>query len=464
MIPINREKITPRMIHHFALAAALFWTLLVGFAVVIQYRASRESARENATVSARSQFFKDLVYRRWNADLGGVYAELKEGLEPNPYLARVEEREIVSQSGRTFTLINPAFMTRQVHELARETEGIQGHITSLDPIRPENRPDPWETRALKRFDSSEDEFAQVMEMEGKPYLRFMKPLITEQSCLSCHAFQGYKVGEVRGGISVAVPMEDFLVLENGKFASLVGGIAIIWFAGLLGIAFGGRSISLRAEKQLAAEDRVEALLKDRELMFREVQHRIKNNMGSMAAILNLKALDLQEPEGRVAMEDMARRFETMMSLYNRLYGSPDVSSHSLSDYLGDVAIQIKESAGLDRIALRMDLNDIDLSPDTLSALGIITLEAVTNALKYAFPEGQAGAISVSSRLVEDGGEKRLNLQIRDNGVGLSGEGGASSGGLGRTLMQSLAAQLGGTLTLNHEEGTTVEIDVPIVPG
>lgn len=464
MSRVDRDRITPKMVWTYALFAACAWTLLIGGAVYIQYRLFLESAREHATVSARSQFFKDVVYRRWNANLGGVYAEVTDELEPNPYLTQVEEREITSTSGRTFTLINPAFMTRQVHEIARETERIQGHITSLDPIRPENAPDEWETAALRSFDDVGDEVAEVQVVDGSPYLRLMKPLITEAGCLACHAFQGYREGEVRGGISVSVPMEEYLALEQAKFGPFLTGIGLIWLVGLGGIGLGGWSVSSRVAKQLQAERRVEDLLAGRELMFREVQHRIKNNMYSMAAILSLKADGMSDPEGRRAMEDMSRRFEIMMSLYQRLYSSPDASVHSMPEYLTDIARQILVSTGAEDVSLSVDLAELDLPPETLAALGIITVEAMTNSIKYAFHGGNGGTIHLSSRIDAERGRRHLHVRIADNGSGDAP--GATSvaeadEGLGITLMKSLAAQLGGSFSLEYSAGTTVYVDFPL---
>jgi hypothetical protein len=90
---------------------------------------------------------KDVVYRRWNAGHGGIYVPVTDETPPNPYL-EVPERDITTQSGVVLTLMNPAYMTRQVHELGAKAFGIQGHITSLNPIRPANAPDSWEARAL----------------------------------------------------------------------------------------------------------------------------------------------------------------------------------------------------------------------------------------------------------------------------------------------------------------------------
>lgn len=128
--------------------------------------------------------------------------------------------------------MNPAYMTRQSHELEKQKLGIRGHITSLHPIRPENAPDPWETEALRAFERRETEISSVEEVEGKEYMRLMRPLITEKGCLKCHAKQGYHEGEIRGGISVLIPMEPQRAIERKRMLTLSLGHISLWLMGL----------------------------------------------------------------------------------------------------------------------------------------------------------------------------------------------------------------------------------------
>jgi hypothetical protein len=100
---------------------------------------------------------------------GGVYVPVTEETQPNPYLSDVPERDLITPSGRHLTLINPAYMTRQVYELMKESYGVRGHITSLNPIRPENKPDTWETQALRAFESGKTEVSSIEKIEGKEF-------------------------------------------------------------------------------------------------------------------------------------------------------------------------------------------------------------------------------------------------------------------------------------------------------
>ena len=249
--------------HAWILAAA--WTLALAVSLTWNWRREFDEARLAASEAARAEFTKDVIYRRWNAARGGVYVPITESSPPNPYLTQVQEREIETTTGRRLTLINPAYMTRQVHELGFHSEGVRGHITSLDPIRPANAPDAWERRALESFEQGEQEAASVQTMDGDVYLRLMRPLITEESCLKCHALQGYKEGEVRGGISVSMPMEPYLAIARGDVAALGFVHGVLWLLGLVGIVLAKRGLQRRERERDLAEaerDKTIAALQD----------------------------------------------------------------------------------------------------------------------------------------------------------------------------------------------------------
>ncbi|MDP2156697.1 MAG: PAS domain S-box protein, partial [Nitrospirota bacterium] len=126
----------------------------------------------------------------------------------------------------------------QIHELGRDSYGIFGHLTSLKPIRRENAPDPWEAEALRSFEQGTDEVSSLEHINGEPYMRYMRPIMTEASCLKCHAAQGYKVGDIRGGLSVAVPMKELLATMklHNLYDSL--GHGFLWAIGLALIGWG----------------------------------------------------------------------------------------------------------------------------------------------------------------------------------------------------------------------------------
>ena len=228
------------------------WTVIVGMLFLFNFISIKKEFSSLARLEAIASFNKDTVYRRWATMHGGVYVPVTEDTPPNPYLS-VQEREILTLSGEKLTLMNPAYMTRQAHELGKRQYGLQGHITSLKPLNPGNVPDPWENEALKSFERGDNEITSVEMIEGKPYFRLIRPFITEEGCLKCHAHQGYKVGDIRGGISLSVPMEPYLASAQRRIAQVAIGLGVIWLIGAGGLWIGMGYIRNRIREREEAE-------------------------------------------------------------------------------------------------------------------------------------------------------------------------------------------------------------------
>ena len=220
-------------INRFAAGAIVFWIIVIAASLAWNWRHVGNSMMTLAETEARLSFEKDLVYRRWVAMQGGVYVRPTDITPPNPFLSHLPDRDITTTDGETFTLVNPAYMTRQVHELFSEQYGLKGHITSLNPLRPGNATDAWEKKALQAFNTGAKEIMSVETMGGRPYLRLMRPMITEAGCLECHAAQGYKEGDIRGGISVSTPLTHYIDAAgkqrflNVQAHLLIGGLGLI---------------------------------------------------------------------------------------------------------------------------------------------------------------------------------------------------------------------------------------------
>lgn len=245
------NRFLPRL-QRYALLIAIGWSIMVFVLLGMNIYWESQRILEVARTEARASIDKDILYRRWNAGHGGVYVTPTEDTPPNPYL-KVPERDVVTTDGRKLTLVNPAYMTRQVFELQQDQSGATSHITSLNPIRPENAPDVWEIKALQSFETGAAEVSSQEMTDGREFMRLMRPLVTEQSCLKCHADQGYHVGDVRGGISVSVPLEKYTPIRQAANISFFMGYGLVWLCGLLGIYAAFRSIQARAHERDQAD-------------------------------------------------------------------------------------------------------------------------------------------------------------------------------------------------------------------
>lgn len=154
---------------------------------------------------ARTDFRTIVQFRAWNASYGGVYVEKRAGIESNPYLLKPDIRGI---DGRWYTLKTPATMTRELSERLQQSGGFAFHITSLSPLNPGNLADAEETAALKAFAAGAPERSWTETIGGRTYTRYMAPLLVDQTCMECHARQGYRVGDIRGGISFTYDTEE----------------------------------------------------------------------------------------------------------------------------------------------------------------------------------------------------------------------------------------------------------------
>lgn len=233
---------------------ACLWTFVIGASFFQARGQTEKNGAMLAITQARTLIEKDIIYRRWNSNHGGVYVPVTNNTQPNPFLDENIPRDVATPDGEILTLINPAYMTRQVHELQKEEYGISGRLTSMKPLNPDNAPNKWEADALVSFENGEKEVSRLETIDGKPYLRLMKPLVTGEECLRCHAEQGYKVGDVRGGISVVSPLSSFYEAGSEMKRTDVLIHVIIWLTGLAGIYFSyGWITRSRAEIDLGRE-------------------------------------------------------------------------------------------------------------------------------------------------------------------------------------------------------------------
>jgi diguanylate cyclase (GGDEF)-like protein/PAS domain S-box-containing protein len=219
----------------WAILFALFWTAVAALSLAWNVAQVRELVLDQARIELRANFFKDFAFRDWASRHGGVYVAVTPDNPPDPYVADMPERDVRTPSGRLLTLVNPALMVRQFNELARETYGARSHLSGLDPINPKNHPDPWEARALMRFQQGAEEVTQIDEIDGAPYLRLIRPLKMGKKCLACHVQQGYKEGDLSGGVSVSVPLAPLNAAADGRISSLALGHGGLWLLGMLGI-------------------------------------------------------------------------------------------------------------------------------------------------------------------------------------------------------------------------------------
>ncbi|MBU0730063.1 MAG: DUF3365 domain-containing protein [Proteobacteria bacterium] len=239
-----------------------FWTIIIFVSLAFNLVRQKQETFEVALNEARTVFEKDLIYYRWASNHNGVFVPITESTQPNPYLKDIPENMINASSGKSYTLVNPEYMIREIYEMQTLRHGVLGHITSLDPIRSENAADEWESQALEAFENGKEEVHSIEKIDGEPYLRLMRPMITEEGCLKCHAPQGYDLGDIRGGISVSVPMTLLFSISRKDTVMFSMAHFALWLLGIMGILIGSHRLQESIREREQAEARIRSIIEN----------------------------------------------------------------------------------------------------------------------------------------------------------------------------------------------------------
>jgi two-component sensor histidine kinase len=219
------------------------------------------------------------------------------------------------------------------------------------------------------------------------------------------------------------------------------------------------NIDARRKAQSALEQAnmdLSATLAQRDLLLREVYHRVKNNLQIIDSLLLMQSRRLDDPEARAALSALRSRVYALGLVHHQLMGSPDLKTFDVGPFLEVLSRNIVQASG-DGVRLSVEAEALAVGLDFAIPLGLIVTELVTNALKHAFVT-DSGKILVALRLTDDG---HVVLTVADNGQGLKGAGRDSGGGsLGTTIINGLVAQLRGHVMIQDQGGVQVEVRLP----
>ena len=208
---------------------------------------------------AQTASAKDIIMRKWVAGLGGIYAPVTDATPPNPWLPE-KGRDFTLPGGMRITKMNPAYVTRLVHELWREHSEIRSRIVSVKPVNPGNMALPWEAAALEDIERRNGKEYAVLnrDPERGEVLRYLAALRVEQSCLTCHTTEGYKVGNIIGGISSEVCTSRMSAGDAAIRQTLLAGFFAAGLVVLLLFLWGGYTLLQSIAKRNRAEDELRA--------------------------------------------------------------------------------------------------------------------------------------------------------------------------------------------------------------
>ncbi|UGA56648.1 EAL domain-containing protein [Vibrio sp. VB16] len=240
------------------------WSILIAGSLSWNIIAARENIISRAYSEAKTSINKDITFRLWGSSHGGVYVPVSDKQQPIKWLSHIPNRDVKRPDGTMLTLVNPAAMLRQSSEKYATLFGIQSRITSLKPINKFNAPDAWETQQLTAFEQGVITESWDTELiDGVPNLRYLRAMNVEEGCLKCHASQGYRLGDIRGGIGVSLPLTEHYQLVERSINNLSASHSILWVLGGLGIFLysniSSSQVKERQQRDIEREESAEVL-------------------------------------------------------------------------------------------------------------------------------------------------------------------------------------------------------------
>lgn len=426
----------------------LLWTLVVGLSFFNHRNDIDKNAIEVASSGARNMFRMVVLTRAWNAQHGGVYVPVTETLKPNPALDH-PRRDITTTDGQKLTMINPAFMTRLLSELAESQKVSAFHITSLKPIRPGNKADDWERLALQAFENGAKEKIEVIAPANQPsQLRYMAPLPVVQACMPCHEKQGYKVGDIRGGISVTLPLDNIqAAAAPAKRESLITHLAALLLVAISGwfllnmlrqrwITLGKTNAALDHAKQAA-----EAANVAKNAFLSNMSHELRTPLNAIVGYTHLLERQATSPEqhnhiGRIkyASSELLDIFDMMFDMTRAESGDLQLAAaaFNLTSFVDETYQKLQSAAAVRQLSSQL-LRDQEASPCWVlgdkQRIGQVLEQFIDNAIKFS----HHGEITLEvSKSPTDDGRIAIRFTVSDQGIGID------------------QAQLGQLFTLFHQ--------------
>lgn len=434
----------------FFISVVIGFTILFIASLIWNIHGENLSTYELAKVEAEGNFNKDLTFRRWTATHGGVYVPITDSTIANPYLNFLPDRDITTTTGKKLTLINPAYMHRLVFQMSNKKDGQFGHICNTSPLHPENKADEWEEKALKLFTTgTEEEYYSTELINGKEYLRYIKPMRVENRCLKCHANQGYKVNDIKGGISISIPMDKYKPILRAKIKSIIFNHLIIFLLTFIVGALSYRRIikvvRQRDASRIKAKENEEKLKEQNKkliwanekaiesdrlktIFIQNMSHEIRTPMN---AILGFSSLLLDEFDNKSKLTEytkiITQRGNDLMFIINDLLDISKIESKNLSVNIEPLNLKTLFSELLPlfhEIQKRNEKSHIKLVIPTITEDLILYTDKgklkqiFTNLVGNAFKFTHEGKIEIGMKIDNP---RFITFSVKDTGIGIPPE-------------------------------------------
>ena len=281
MIPEKKQNIQQFIIKSFAFVL-LIWTCILGFSLWFNINDQQNKTVDVVKKIARSNFNKDQAYRVWASSHGGVYVTPSKKTPPSPWMSHIKDRDLITTTGKKLTLMNPAYMLREMMNDYSDLYGIKGRIAGIKYLNINNKATKNEAKIIRRFDKGEKEVSEIQGFGDEESFFLARPMIMQQACQKCHGHLGFKNGSVRGSVSISVPMLPYRDIEFKLVESITITHILVWLIGFISLVF----ISKKARKILEEKEKHLDEIKISSFVFEDTIDAIliTNNQGKIIRI------------------------------------------------------------------------------------------------------------------------------------------------------------------------------------
>ena len=401
----------------------IVWFLLICSSLIWNIYLIKENNQKLILNKSKSFFEQIVVTRLWNSNHNGVYVPVTSKNQPNEYLED-SLRDITTTDGMELTKVNPAYMTRQISELINKDFDVQFHMTSLNPLRPKNKADEWETQALQSFEKGNKETLELTTINSVKNYRYMAPLVTKKSCLKCHGDQGYKLGDIRGGISINFPADYYISLENKSVFSTILLHLLIFITGFLGVLIFNKRLTSAYDKIESKNAELIESNATKDKFFSIIAHDLKSPFNSIVGFSNIlveRTKEKEHSEFEKISKIILHSSERALDLLNNLlvWGQTQTGKLNCKPEYFKIASLIKENIQLltsvaehkSIVIENKVLNDAKVYADS-DMINAIIRNLLSNALKFT---NKGGKIIIS---INESSQKMVVVNISDEGVGI----------------------------------------------
>ncbi|MVM41815.1 tetratricopeptide repeat protein [Spirosoma sp. HMF3257] len=431
-------------------------------------------------------------------NFGVIYRETKDFDKAKYYLQKgIEQSNIPEYQGLNITLINnlasvyaqeglkekaielqqkALIRSREIHNYLRELQTLSGLAKTYGEANPakaifyfkqavllarQKKAYKQEMRYLKEITSlykSQGNYQEALLMKEREHALadsfFYKDMSQHIEALK----SDYELSKSKARVKELSYLNSKNQLELEKSAilrnvTLVGFILLLLILGLL---YNQNRIKQQKASEIATKNNsLQLLVEEKEWLLKEIHHRVKNNLQIISSLLHSQGVYLKDPAARSAIRESQNRVYTMALIHQKLYQSDRLATIPMAEYIDEITSYLISSFDAQEIVhTQLTIASVDLDVTQAVLIGLIINEAVTNSLKYAFPQ-QPGVISIQ---LSDVGKNRFSLIIRDNGIGFADAANLSkSRTLGMSLIRGLSKQLGGELQITSEQGVQIQL-------